>query len=123
MRRVGAAPRRRRRVGKIAGARCPRGCVEQAISPTPTQLIRLRAANLLENHAAIRKCRHSPRLRGIKCESWRRCHKYGSRASNKEQKKTLVRSEGWLAPDESLEFAQRDELKKLKLAHQGRQAL
>ena len=34
-------------------------------------------------------------------------------------KKFIVGSEGWLAATECLEFAPRDELKKLKLAHQG----
>jgi TnpA family transposase len=38
-------------------------------------------------------------------------------------KKILIRSEGWLASTESFEFAPRGELKKRKLAHQGRQAL
>jgi len=92
-------------VGKVADARCPRGCAEPAISPA-----------LLENPVTIRKCRHSPQLSSKKCESWQTCHNCGGCASNKQQKKTLVRSKGWLAPAESLEFTAPNELKKIKLA-------
>jgi hypothetical protein len=46
-------------------------------------------------------------------------HNCGTQTPNKQQQKTLVRSKGWLAPNESFEFAVRDELKKIKLAHQG----
>jgi hypothetical protein len=56
-----------------------------------------------------------------KYESWQRCHNCPGCESNKEQKKTLVRSEGWLTPAECLEIALPDELKKIKLAHLGRQ--
>jgi len=38
-------------------------------------------------------------------------------------KKNRVGSEGSLSLIESLEFARHDDLKKIKLAHQGRQAL
>jgi hypothetical protein len=41
--------------------------------------------------------------------------------SKQSAKKMLIRSEGWLASTESFELAPRDELKKLRLAHQGRQ--
>ena len=41
----------------------------------------------------------------------RLCHNCRGHPPNTEQKKTLVKSEGWLAPPESLEFAPADELK------------
>jgi hypothetical protein len=47
-----------------------------------------------------------------KYESRQRCHNCRTRESNKERKKILIRSEGWLRPAELLEFAPRDELKK-----------
>jgi hypothetical protein len=52
-----------------------------------------------------------------KCESWQQCHNLRARESNKQQKKKLVTSMGWLRPPEFLEFPPRGELKETRLAH------
>jgi hypothetical protein len=48
-------------------------------------------------------------------------HNFGGRTPNKEPEKILIRSEGSLASAKFLELATHDELKKIRLAHQGRQ--
>jgi len=75
----------------------------------------------LRNCCTNGKCLQFHHFNGKNRELWQFCHNCRGRAPNKEQKKTLVKSVGWLAPPESLEFAAHDDLKKIKLAHLGRQ--
>ncbi len=47
------------------------------------------------------------------CESWRQCHNFRAGESNKQRKKTLIRSKRWRRPADFLEIAPRGELKEL----------